>query len=44
MRNGNLPPGIHQASLAQIEQMFANSEHRQNLFKGIIKVDLRKPL
>ncbi len=29
-----LPPGIHDASMAEIEQRFATSPHRENLFAG----------
>lgn len=30
--NGYLPPGIHDASLADIEMRFAQSEHRRGLY------------
>ncbi len=32
---GNLPPGIHAASLREIERSFALTEHRKHLFGGL---------
>ena len=33
-----LPPGVHDASLDEIEQEYAHNEHRKNLFKGLVKM------
>jgi len=38
MKNGNLAPGMHLASLAQIEQRFTHTEHRKKLFEGLKKL------
>jgi hypothetical protein len=34
MTNGNLPPGIHRASMAQAKLRFARTYHRKELFRG----------
>jgi hypothetical protein len=33
--NGNLPPGIHVATLKEVEERFAYNSYRQNLFNGL---------
>ncbi len=33
--NGNLPPGIHEASWSELEQTFAGSPHRAGLLSGL---------
>src|SRR3546814_5708064 len=35
---GVLPPGVHFASLEEIEKRFATNERRRSLFKGITEV------
>lgn len=35
--NGNLPPGIHQATIEEVEGKFAYNRHRQKLFNGLVK-------
>lgn len=35
---GVLPPGVHDASLAEIEDRFATNAHRRVLFDGIVAV------
>jgi len=34
-KKGNLPPGIHTASLKEIERRFASTEHRKHLLGGL---------
>jgi hypothetical protein len=34
-KRGNLPPGIHTATLKEIERTFASTEHREYLFRGL---------
>jgi len=36
--NGNLPPGIHHATLDEIEERFVYNPRRRNLFKGLEKL------
>ena len=36
--NGNLPPGVYLATLAEIETRFATTPHRKKLFIGLIAV------
>jgi hypothetical protein len=36
--NGNLPPGIHAATLAQIRQRYANTPLRKYLFNGLVNL------
>jgi hypothetical protein len=36
--NGNLPPGIHAATLAQIRQRYANTPLRKYLFSGLVNL------
>lgn len=36
--NGNLPPGIHQATLSEIENRFAGNATRKRLFEALSKV------
>ena len=33
--NGNLPPGVHQATWTEIVNRFGTSEHRQQLLSGL---------
>jgi phosphoserine phosphatase len=33
--SGNLPPGVHEATLAQIEKRFAQTPVRKRLFAGL---------
>lgn len=35
---GVLPPGVHEASLSEIEERFAITAHRMSLFRGIVAV------
>jgi hypothetical protein len=37
-RNGNLPPGVHDATIAEIEKLFATNAQRAMLFEGLVKV------
>jgi hypothetical protein len=34
-QRGNLPPGIHTATLKEVERKFASTEHRKHLFWGL---------
>lgn len=34
-KRGNLPPGIHTATLKDIERRFASTDHRKRLFGGL---------
>jgi hypothetical protein len=34
-RDGNLPPGVHDATLEEITNKFGGTVHRQNLIKGL---------
>jgi hypothetical protein len=34
-KHGNLPPGIHDATLKEIERRFASGPHRKRLFEGL---------
>lgn len=34
-QNGNLPPGVYPATLAEIETRFAVTQHRKRLFSGL---------
>jgi hypothetical protein len=36
--NGNLPPGVHKASLAEVEHRFAHNATRKALFVGLARV------
>ncbi|CAN5511398.1 hypothetical protein BH11CYA1_BH11CYA1_50980 [soil metagenome] len=36
--NNNLPPGTHEATLADVKAKFAHNEKRQQLFAGLEKV------
>ncbi|HEY9793186.1 MAG TPA: hypothetical protein V6D22_22485 [Candidatus Obscuribacterales bacterium] len=36
--NGNLPPGIHDATIEQIKARFARNAHRNRLFSGLVEV------
>jgi hypothetical protein len=38
MENGNLPPGIHVASLGDIERRFTQTPHRKSLFDGLVRL------
>lgn len=33
-----LPPGIHEASVAEVEQRFAFNDHRRRLFQGFVAI------
>lgn len=35
MKNGNLPPGMHRASLDEVRRRFAITPHRLELFEGL---------
>lgn len=37
-KNGNLPPGIHETTIQEVELHFANNMHRKRLFEGLLKV------
>ena len=37
-KNGNLPPGIHEATIQEVEAHFAHNMHRKRLFEGLLKV------
>lgn len=34
-KRGNLPPGIHTATIREIERKFASTPHRKHLFSGL---------
>lgn len=36
--NGNLPPGIHNASIVEVKQRFGINPHRKNLLTGLDKL------
>jgi hypothetical protein len=36
--NGNLPPGIHVATITEVETRFANNNYRKRLFQGLLRV------
>jgi hypothetical protein len=36
--NGNLPPGVHDATIEEIKQRFAYNAHRAKLFEGLVEV------
>ena len=36
--NGNLPPGIHLATVNEIRKRFAHNSKRQRLFEGLLKI------
>jgi len=37
-KNGNLSPGIHEATIQEIKAYFANNMHRKKLFEKLLKV------
>lgn len=36
--NGNLPPGIHNATLEEVKERFSTNPHRKNLLMGLDKL------
>lgn len=36
--NGNLPPGIHSASIQEVKERFGTNPHRKNLLTGLDKL------
>ena len=37
-QRGNLPPGIYNATLKEIENRFSSTPHRKRLFKGLVRL------
>jgi hypothetical protein len=35
-----LPPGVHVATMAEVESAFAHNQHRRNLYRGLIDASL----